>query len=196
MPLVARPEALMNYGAVHLVNGQSARMEKVAAGSLEVTSGAIAICGICTGEWSPDSDPRVPVANGLYEIALSQLRWQNLQFGEMRGVTAVTISAANDVVEQWVRWAGPGGRHQVLMEYGIGAVFDPTKSDIADILCSGTGSMTVEPLFEYTTDPWYMWHEGVVAFRGGHGDDMYDVWIGNDRTGHTVALVIDLALLD
>lgn len=81
------------------------------------------------------------------------------------------------------------------MAYGIGAIFDAADANVAGLMCEGVDSFVVEPLFEYRTDPWYLWHEGVVAFRGGRGDGAYDVWVGHDQSDRAIAIAIDLDLL-
>lgn len=174
-------------------------MQRVLAGVLQVRSNALGVCGICSGgPYDEDVESCIPIAKGGYEVALSQVRWTDTRFrevGEMRGVAAVTLESPHTAAERWSLWSGPEGPSHVILDYGIGAVFDVADGPVAHTLCEGTGHFVVEPLFEYTTDPWYLWHDDVLAFRGGRGDGAYDVWIGYDHSDRTVAIAIDLELL-
>jgi hypothetical protein len=110
-------------------------------------------------------------------------------------VTAVRITINGNGVAHWERLRDPEGPVRLGVDFGIAGIFDVADAQVANDLAYEEGLDILAPLYEYRDTPWYMWHEGVLAFRCGRGDGNYDIWVGRDSSGRLASVVLDLELL-
>ena len=195
---VLRPIQLTAFGHVQSHGAAAGTLERVDAGWLTVRSGRIALGNLgAPDECSPDYVAKLDVPIGSRPIALSLYRWPPVDSpdGSCADVAALSVGFSDQPIAEWTAWESQGDPVVVHVDFGLAALFDLADAGIANWIAEQDDQSILAPLWEYAGTPWFVWHDGVLAFRCGGGERGYGFWLGLDVNGQVAALVVDLWLL-
>lgn len=194
-----RPEQLRNYGPAPGRAGTQAVLERLSAGPLNIRSGELALGNLgMPGGCDPEAGPHLEVPLGPHQVDVSLYRWWYegpALADEGADVTAVSIMFADRTPDRWEMWTSDNEPVRSDVDHGLAAVFDYEDADEANDLSENADSHILAPLWEYQNTPWFVWHHGILSFRCGLGDGMYEIWLGFDSRDQFASIVIDLELL-